>query len=273
MSWRVTEKPTGDGRALTRALAALGVLLLAVPSCGGRDAWLHDPLPERSPVVPPVPLPADAPRVRLTTPVGEFVVALYAELTPKSAANFLRYVDEGFYDGTVFHRIEPEDSGLAVIQGGGLTPDLREKATHAPIENEAASGLSNRRGTIALARLPDPHSATAQFFINYLDNRIFDYQGEDAYGYAVFGVVVEGMEVVDRISMVPTEHAPGTTLYRVPMVEILIKSARREEPGIVGPGRGGGRLASQAQVDRERSRAVEQRARACWSGRPAGRRR
>lgn len=232
---------------------AFGVLLLAVPACGGRDEWLHEPLPQRGPVIAPGPLPADAPRVRLTTSVGEFVIALYSDVTPKSAANFLRYVDEGFYDGTVFHRVETEDSGLAVIQGGGLTPELRQKATHEPIENEAASGLSNRRGTIALARLPDPHSATAQFFINYLDNPMFDYQGEDAYGYAVFGVVVEGMEVVDRISMVPTEHAPGTTHFRVPMVEIMIERARREQPGTIDPGA----VASQAEVDGKLRGAVE----------------
>lgn len=204
------------------------VLALLLVACGGRDAWLQDPLPQRGPTNPPAPVAADAPRVRVRTRVGDIVVALYPEQAPQTVGNFLRYVDEGFYDGTIFHRVEWEDSGPAIIQGGGLTPDLREKPTHEPIDNEAGNGLSNTRGTIAMARLTDPDSATAQFFINYADNGFFDYRGENAPGYAVFGVVVEGMDVVDRISMVPTHHVPGTLYNSVPMVPILIQSVRRE---------------------------------------------
>lgn len=209
---------------LTIALLAA----LAVPACGGRDAWLREPLPERPPVDPPAVLPPGAPRVRVTTSVGEFVVALYADRAPETVANFLRYVDEEFYDDTVFHRVENAAGGLAVIQGGGLTADLRAKPTHQPIRNEADNGLSNRRGTIAMARLTEPHSATAQFFLNYQDNLLFDDRSDRDPGYAVFGVVIEGMDVVDRISLVPTAHVPGTHHNSVPMVEIVIERARRQ---------------------------------------------
>lgn len=210
-----------------RGIPFAAVLLLAVIGCGGRDAWLDDPLPDRGEVVPPVPVDSAAPRVRFETSVGDFVVALYSTEAPATTQNFLAYVDDGFYDGTIFHRVEPPESGLAVIQGGGLTPGLVEKPTRAPIANEARGGLSNVRGTIAMARRSAPDSATAQFFINYADNPLFDYRDAQSPGYAVFGVVLEGMDVVDRISLVPTRHAPGTNHNAVPMVEILIETVRR----------------------------------------------
>lgn len=211
---------------MRRGIVVIGALLL-MAACGGRDAWMHDPLPERGDVVAPAPIPAGAPRVRLQTSVGDIVLALYADRAPITVANFLRYVDEGFYDGTIFHRVVWEDPGPAMIQGGGLTADLEPRPTREPIENEARGGISNARGTIAMARLPAAHSATAQFFINYLDNPALDHRNENNYGYAVFGVVVEGMDVVDRISMVPTEPAPGTPHRNVPMVDIVIERASR----------------------------------------------
>ena len=212
----------------SRCLIGLMLMLLLPGACGGRDAWLHEPLPDRGAVVPPAPTPAVGPRVRFTTSVGDFVVVLYEGHAPVTTANFLRYVDDGFYDGTIFHRVESEGSGLAVIQGGGRTPDLTEKPTREPIVNEASNGLSNVRGTIAMARLTDSDTATAQFFINYADNLVLDYGGQQNSGYAVFGVVVEGIEVIDRISLVPTQHVAGTNHNSVPMVEVLIERARRD---------------------------------------------
>lgn len=202
------------------------MLALVAAACGGRDEWLHEPLPERPDVVPPAAVADDAPRVRLATSVGDIVIALYGEAAPGSTENFLRYVNEGFYDGTIFHRVEPPGA-VPVIQGGGLTADLEEKPTHAPVQSEAGNGLSNTRGTIAMARLGDPDSATAQFYINYLDAPFLDRApGRD--GYAVFGVVVDGMDVVDRITMVPVRAVPGTGLNRVPMVDVVIERATRE---------------------------------------------
>ena len=151
--------------------------------------------------------PADAakPRVRFTTNLGTFVVELEPAKAPKTVENFLRYVRDGFYDGTVFHRVVP---GF-VVQGGGFTADLVQKPTRAPIPNEAGNGLSNVRGTLAMARTSDPDSATAQFYINLRDNTALDRRdGTPAgAGYCVFGRVVEGMDVVDAIGRVPTHTA------------------------------------------------------------------
>ncbi len=209
-------------------IAPICVALATGLACEGRDAWMSDPLPERGEVQAPAPIPERAPQVRLQTSVGDVVVALYPERAPVTVANFLRYLDEGFYDGTIFHRVVWEDPGPAMVQGGGLTAALQEKPTHESIENEATNGLTNARGTIAMARLAAPHSATAQFFINYLDNDFLDHRDESTFGYAVFGVVVEGMEIVDRISMVPTERVSGTPHANVPMVEIVIERASRD---------------------------------------------
>ncbi len=143
-------------------------------------------------------------------------------------ANFLRYVDEGFYEGTIFHRVEPP-TALPVVQAGGYDQDLDPRSTHEPVASESDNGLSNLRGTMALARRgSDLNSATSQFFFNYLDNPSLDHAGPDRPGYAVFGVVVEGIDVVDRITMVPTAAEPGTTLGYVPMVPVVIERAWRE---------------------------------------------
>lgn len=221
-----------SARATSRArrglVACLAVALTAGIACNGRNAWKEEPLPEYGPVRPPAEAPADAPRVRLSTDLGDIVIALYPGRAPASTANFLRYVDSGFYDGTIFHRVTRGE--MVVVQGGGFTPDLDKKPTREPIVNEADNGLANVRGTVAMARTSEIDSATAQFYFNVTDNPFLDHRGErpQEFGYAVFGVVVEGMDVVDRISLVPTRHVPGTTQDNVPMEDIVIRSARRE---------------------------------------------
>ena len=141
-------------------------------------------------------------RVRLETTKGAIVVELDAQAAPKTAANFLAYVDSGFYDNTIFHRVI---RGF-MIQGGGFTADMRQKPTQAPIQNEADNGLKNKIGTIAMARTGDPHSATAQFFINAADNGFLDHKSKSPqeWGYCVFGKVIEGLEVVRAIEALPT---------------------------------------------------------------------
>ena len=158
--------------------------------------------------------------VRFETTLGDFSVELDEESAPVSCKNFLRYVDEGFFDGTVFHRVIP---GF-MIQGGGMTADMKQKATHEPITNEAANGLRNRRGTIAMARTNDLHSATAQFFVNLVDNAFLDHRPGN-FGYAVFGRVADGLDVVDRIAAVKTGRRGGHD--DVPAEAVVIKQARR----------------------------------------------
>lgn len=138
----------------------------------------------------------------IRTSLGEIEIELFGDRAPLTVRNFAEYAKEGHYNGTLFHRVIP---GF-VIQGGGFTPDLREKPTRPPIRNEASNRVSNRRGTVAMARTPDPHSATAQFFINLADNLALDHRAPtpEGYGYCVFGRVVRGMETVDRIAAVPT---------------------------------------------------------------------
>ena len=150
------------------------------------------------------PAAAANPRVKLMTNYGLIVVELYPDKAPESVKNFLRYVREGHYNGTLFHRVIP---GF-MIQGGGFDKDFHQKPTHAPIKNEAGNGLKNLAGTIAMARTSDPNSATAQFFINTVDNAFLDHKddSERGYGYAVFGKVVEGMDVVKRIESLPTHN-------------------------------------------------------------------
>ncbi len=151
------------------------------------------------------------PVVLVDTTKGEFLVELFADKAPNTVANFLGYVDENFYVGTLFHRVV---KGF-MIQGGGLDNMLREKPTRAPIVNEATNGLKNLEGTVAMARTADPHSAAAQFFINTVDNPDLDHQGEDEFGYCVFGQVIDGMDVVKKIEKVRVkaqgdhEHAPA----------------------------------------------------------------
>jgi len=191
---------------LALAVFTLGLFALTVPASGADQAASS----------------GDAPRVALETSKGTIVIELYPDKTPKTVENFLTYVRDGFYDGTIFHRVI---KGF-MIQGGGFEADMQQKATRAPIQNEAATGLSNERGTISMARTNDPNSATAQFFINTADNgpRGLDYQGASQAGYAAFGRVVEGMDVVDAIAGVSTTrkgmHAD------VPAEPVVIKHAR-----------------------------------------------
>jgi len=161
--------------------------------------------------------------VLMKTSKGDMEIALDADRAPKTVANFLRYVDEGFYDGTLFHRVI---SGF-MIQGGGYTVEMKKKPTHAPVENEAKNGLKNERGTIAMARTSDPHSATSQFFINHRDNPSLDYPSFDGWGYAVFGRVTRGLEVLDAIAAVPTGVRNG--MRDVPLEPVVIESVKRIE--------------------------------------------
>jgi len=166
------------------------------------------------------------PQVELKTTLGTIVVELDVEKAPLTVENFLQYVKDGHYDGTVFHRVIP---GF-MIQGGGFTADFKEKATRAPIRNEAGNGLRNATGTLAMARRPDPHSATAQFFINVADNNSlnFRFPTQEGYGYTVFGKVVKGMDVVERI--VKLQTGPGPAGHQnVPVKPIIIESAKVQE--------------------------------------------
>ena len=162
------------------------------------------------------------PVVVIETSMGGITVELFPDRAPKSVENFLAYVNQGFYDGTIFHRVISN----FMIQGGGFTADMQKKDTRAPIENEADNGLKNRRGTLAMARTPEIHSATGQFFINVKDNAFLDYKGPSAadFGYAVFGQVTEGLDVVDKIKSVKTG---GAGPYQdVPVEAVVIKTIR-----------------------------------------------
>ncbi len=170
--------------AIHRGLAVVGLLALLLVTAGPSGAERKNPL------------------VKLTTNLGDITLELDAAKAPKSAQNFLDYVNAGFYNGTVFHRII---AGF-MIQGGGMTADMRMKAAKSPIQNEADNGLLNQKYTVAMARTQDPHSASAQFFINVADNDFLNHKGKtpDGWGYAVFGKVVQGQEVVDKIAASPT---------------------------------------------------------------------
>ncbi|MEW5893428.1 MAG: peptidylprolyl isomerase [Pseudomonadota bacterium] len=172
-----------------------------------------------------VALPAIAgnPLVRMSTNVGTVEIELYPDKAPATVQNFLAYVDAGFYNGTIFHRVIP---GF-MIQGGGFEPGLKEKPTRPPIRNEADNGLKNTVGTLAMARTPDPHSASAQFFINVANNGFLDHTRKslNGWGYAVFGRVVKGMDVVGRIAQVPTGRVGP--FDDVPRVDIVITKMER----------------------------------------------
>ena len=161
----------------------------------------------------------NAPRVKLTTSAGDIVVELAPEKAPKTVANFLQYVNDKHYDGTVFHRVI---DGF-MIQGGGFTADMRQKPTRAPVPLEASNGLKNAKYTIAMARTGDPNSATSQFFINVKDNAMLDAPNPDGHGYTVFGKVVAGADVVDKIRAVQTGNNSG--MQNVPLDTITIQSA------------------------------------------------
>lgn len=164
---------------------------------------------------------AELTRVVMKTTLGEIELELDGDKAPGTVENFLRYVDEGFYSGTIFHRVI---NGF-MIQGGGFTVDLDQKRGHSAIKNEAKNGLSNVRGSIAMARTSAPHSATSQFFINHKDNDNLDYPSFDGWGYAVFGHVTRGLEIVDKIADVTTGNSMG--MQNVPADAVVIESVTR----------------------------------------------
>jgi cyclophilin family peptidyl-prolyl cis-trans isomerase len=160
--------------------------------------------------------------VEVTTSMGSFKIELYADKAPKTVANFLKYVDDKFYDGTIFHRVIAD----FMIQGGGFDKTMTKKETRPAIENEAKGSISNARGTVAMARTSDPNSATAQFFVNVADNKRLDYSGPGGgEGYCAFGKVISGMDVVDKIRAVPTGMQGG--MGDVPNTPVVIESIRR----------------------------------------------
>ena len=161
--------------------------------------------------------PAQQTRVKLQTTLGDIIIELDSQKAPITVSNFLKYIDNGFYNGTIFHRIIP---GF-MAQGGGFDINLQKKPTLAPIKNESSNGLKNDRATISMARTNNPDSATAQFFINYEDNNSLNYPVQRGSGYAVFGKVVEGMDVVDKMAKAPTGSRGG--LRNVPKTNIVIE--------------------------------------------------
>ena len=167
--------------------------------------------------------PGDNPKVVLDTTKGKIVIELYLQMAPETVVNFLSYVDAKFYDGTIFHRVIPN----FMIQGGGFTADMQRKPGKKPIKNEADKGLKNDRGTIAMARTGDPHSATAQFFINTVSNDFLNHKNktQQGWGYAAFGKVIKGLDVVDAISAVKTTRFKQ--FRDVPADAVVIKTASR----------------------------------------------
>jgi peptidyl-prolyl cis-trans isomerase A (cyclophilin A) len=193
----------GEFNVWSKAWKSLGMLALAAGLCGAVPAW--------------------AQKVRLNTSAGDIVVELDREKAPKTVDNFVQYVKAGHYDGTIFHRVI---DGF-MIQGGGLKPDLSEKPTRGAIPLESRNGLTNVRGTLAMARTMVPDSATAQFFINVRDNAFLDAaNSRDGNGYAVFGKVIDGMDVVDKIKGVAT--TPKGQHQNVPVADVVIKKATLE---------------------------------------------
>lgn len=171
----------------------------------------------------PAPTPADTKGkavVLLETTLGNMKIELYPDKAPKTVENFLRYVKEGFYTDTIFHRVIPS----FMVQGGGFTKDMSQKTPHAAIPIESKNGLKNLRGTIAMARTSDPNSATCQFFINHKDNPNLDFPKPDGNGYTVFGKVIEGIEVVDKIAAVETTSRPPH--QNVPVEPVVIKGVK-----------------------------------------------
>jgi cyclophilin family peptidyl-prolyl cis-trans isomerase len=156
------------------------------------------------------------------TTLGNFEVELFEKEAPISAKNFLDYVDDGFFDGLIFHRVMP---GF-MIQGGGFEPGMKQKKTRAPIKNEATNGLKNSRGTLSMARTNEIDSATAQFFVNLVDNDFLDHAGPGNYGYAVFGKVTSGMDTIDKIAKVATTNRAGH--QNVPAADVVITKATRK---------------------------------------------
>lgn len=195
----------GLGLAIIAAIALLAFIVLLPTSQHGEQQTTN-------------------PVVVIETSLGTIRVQLFADKAPITVKNFLQYVDERFYDGLIFHRVIKD----FMIQGGGFEPGMKPRKTRPPIKNESSNGLSNLRGTIAMARTPDPDSATSQFYINVRDNTFLDRaKAQDGVGYCVFGRVIEGMEIVDKISLVKTTSRAG---HRdVPEQDVIIKSIRREK--------------------------------------------
>ncbi|MDO9636715.1 MAG: peptidylprolyl isomerase [Thiobacillus sp.] len=192
-----------------------GLMMPGLSGCGASE-----PAAQAVSTAPPTGQAAN-PRVLIETSKGNITVEVFPAQAPQSAGNFLNYVKTGFYDGLVFHRVIP---GF-MIQTGGMTADMQEKPKNAPIRNEADNGLKNLRGTLAMARTADPHSASSQFFINVKDNAFLNHRGQtpQGWGYAVFGQVVDGMDVVDAIVAVPRgNHGPHGD---VPLEPIVMKRA------------------------------------------------
>ncbi len=199
----------------TLVLAVFSMLLVSVATAQAAD-------PPKSPAPAKSAAPGKAQRAVVKTSLGEMTIELYPDKAPISVKNFLDYVDAKFYDGTIFHRVIPN----FMIQGGGFTPDMQQKPTRAPIKNEAGNGLKNTTGTLAMARTGVVDSATAQFFINTVDNGFLDHRDETpaGFGYAVFAKVVNGMDVVKKIAAVPT----GTKgpYQNAPTTAVIIESVR-----------------------------------------------
>ena len=205
-----------------RYIAPLHVLLpallaVSVSACAAQK----EPKAETAPAAQPTATTSSMPRVTLSTNMGDIVVELNPAKAPLSSANFIEYVQSGQYNGTVFHRVIDN----FMIQGGGFDQNMQQKPTRAPIQNEANNGLKNSRGTIAMARTGDPHSASSQFFINVKDNAFLDHTSPtpQGWGYTVFGQVVEGMDVVDKIKVVQTGNMGGH--QNVPIQPIVINQA------------------------------------------------
>lgn len=177
------------------------------------------PLAALAQAASPAAAAAKTERVQFATTAGKFTIEVYPDAAPKTVANFMEYVKSGFYSGTIFHRVI---NGF-MVQGGGYDSDMKEKPTRAPIPLEAQNGLKNKAGTVAMARTSNPNSATAQFFVNVVDNPNLDYPQPDGNGYAVFGKVVEGMDTIDKIKTTPTT-AYGA-MRNVPAAPIVIESA------------------------------------------------
>ena len=195
------------------------LLTAAVLFCGCNSETANETVSEK--VKEPAPQTIS---VELQTSMGDIVIELNEQAAPVTVKNFLRYVEDGFYDGTIFHRVIHK----FMIQGGGLTPEMEKKETRDAIVNEASNGLKNKRGTIAMAWGGDPNSATCQFFINHVANPGLDYVPNANPGYAVFGKVVKGMDVVDAIAWVETTTRAGKE--NVPVEPVVIKSARVVRP-------------------------------------------
>ncbi len=193
----------------------IGACLLGISGCGASE-----PGTQTVSTAPAAGQPAN-PRVLIETGKGNITLELFPGLAPQSVGNFLNYVKTGFYDGLVFHRVIPN----FMIQGGGMTPDMVERPKNAPIRNEADNGLKNLRGTLAMARTGEPHSASSQFFINVADNAFLNHRGKsfEGWGYAVFGQVIDGMDVVDAIAAVPRgERGPYGDVPLEPVVMLHV---------------------------------------------------